>query len=45
MQDTVIGDNAVINNIVADKDVTVADNRMLSGSEEFPLYIGKGASV
>lgn len=44
MQDTVIGDNAVVTNIVADKDVNIAADRMLSSSDEYPLYIGKGAS-
>lgn len=44
MQDTVVGDNAIVTNIVADKDVNIAANRLLSSSEDYPLYIGKGAS-
>lgn len=41
MQNTVIGENALLNCIIADKNVVVRDKRILSGSENHPFYIGK----
>ncbi len=41
MQNTQIGENCTINCIITDKDVTVKDKRVLSGSENHPFYIGK----
>ena len=45
MQNTVIGENGTINCIIADKNVTIKDKRMLSGSENHPFYIGKGIMI
>ena len=45
MQDTVIGENALLNCIIADKSVSVKDRRVLSGAEDHPFYIGKGMMV
>ena len=45
MQNTVLGENSTINCIIADKNVTVRDRRVLSGSENHPFYIGKGIMI
>ncbi|MBP5307677.1 MAG: glucose-1-phosphate adenylyltransferase subunit GlgD [Clostridia bacterium] len=45
MQDTIIGDNAYINCIITDKNVTVTDGRHLSGCETNPFYIRKNSKL
>ena len=45
MQDTVIGDKCRINSIIADKNVEIGDEKVLTGSETYPLYIGKKAKI
>ena len=45
MQNTVLGENSTLNCIIADKNVTVRDRRVLSGSENHPFYIGKGIMI
>lgn len=45
MQNTVIGENAELNYMITDKNVTVANGRILSGSHAFPLFVGKGVSL
>ncbi len=45
MQNTVLGENCSLNCIIADKNVTIKDKRVLSGSENHPFYIGKGIMV
>ncbi|MBO7345098.1 MAG: glucose-1-phosphate adenylyltransferase subunit GlgD [Clostridia bacterium] len=45
MQNSVIGENATLNCIIADKNVTVRDKRVLSGSDNHPFYIGKGIMI
>ncbi len=45
MQNTVLGENSTINCIIADKNVTITDRKMLSGSENHPFYIGKGIMI
>ena len=45
MQDTVIGSKCDINAVITDKNVTISDMRMLTGSQNYPLYIGKGAVI
>ena len=45
MQDTVIGNKCDINAVITDKNVTISDMRMLTGSPNYPLYIGKGAVI
>ena len=34
-----------IDAIVADKNVTISANRVLTGSPEYPLYLGKKATI
>ncbi len=45
MQGTVIGEKSDINYIITDKQVVVSDSRTLSGSQVYPLFVGKGATV
>lgn len=44
MQGTEIGEGCNIDAIVADKNVTISANRVLTGSPEYPLYLGKKAT-
>ena len=43
MQDTLIGENALINCIITDKNVVVKDRRMLSGCANHPFFIYKNS--
>ena len=45
MQGTEIGEGCNIDAIVADKNVTISANRVLTGSPEYPLYLGKNATI
>lgn len=45
MQDGVIGAKCEINSVITDKIVRIKDGRMLTGSDNYPLYIGKGAEI
>lgn len=45
MQDGVIGAKCEINSVITDKIVHIKDGRMLTGSDNYPLYIGKGAEI
>ena len=45
MQGSKIGDNVLLNYIIADKDVHFKDNRMMMGYDLHPTYIGKGSMV
>lgn len=45
MQSTEIGEGCNIDSIVADKNVTISDNRVLTGSADYPLYLGKKAKI
>ncbi len=45
MQNTVLGENCTINCIIADKNVTIKDRKILSGSDNHPFYIGKGIMI
>lgn len=44
-QDTVIGERCSIRNVITDKNVVIADERQLTGSAGYPLFIGKGAEI
>ena len=41
MQGTIVGENALINCIIADKNVVVKDRRVLSGCDTHPFFIHK----
>lgn len=45
MQGTEIGDGCNLDTIIADKNVTISENRVLTGSSEYPLYLGKKAKI
>ena len=45
MQNTEIGDNSVLNYVIADKDVIIRNGRSFMGCESYPVYIGKGNIV
>lgn len=43
MQGTLVGENALVNCIITDKNVIVKDRRELSGCETHPFFISKGS--
>lgn len=45
MQDTVVGDNATINCVIADKNVSIKDGVELSGANTFPICLSKNTRV
>lgn len=45
MQGTVVGDNAELNYLTTDKNVSICENHILTSSPQYPMYVGKGASV
>lgn len=45
MQGTVIGNNCDVESIVTDKGAEITDGRALTGSESYPLYVGKNARI
>lgn len=45
MQGTVVGDNAELSYFITDKNVSICENHILTSSPQYPMYVGKGASV
>lgn len=45
LQGTKIGSNCEISSIIADKNVEISDSKVLTGSETYPLYIGKNGKI
>lgn len=45
MQGTVVGDNAELNYLITDKNVSICENHILTSSPQYPMYVGKGASI
>lgn len=45
MQGTVVGDNAELSYLITDKNVSISENHILTSSPQYPMYVGKGASV
>lgn len=45
MQGTFVGDNAELNYLITDKNVSICENHILTSSPQYPMYVGKGASV
>lgn len=45
MQGTQVGGEAKIDHVITDKNVIIGDSRMLSGSPQYPVFIGKKAVV
>ncbi len=45
MQDTVVGDKCELNYTITDKNVVVGNFRSLCGTQDYPVFVGKGANV
>lgn len=45
MQDTSVGSKCDISYVITDKNVNIGDMRLLTGSQNYPLYLGKGAVI
>ncbi|MCR4890049.1 MAG: glucose-1-phosphate adenylyltransferase subunit GlgD [Ruminococcus sp.] len=45
MQGTKIGNNCSISSVITDKNVEISDEKVLTGSETYPLYIGKNGKI
>ena len=45
LQDTYVGSNVSLNCVITDKNASVRDDRVLSGHETMPFFIGKGMTV
>lgn len=45
MQDTVIGENAKVNCVIADKNVSIKSSAELSGANTFPVCLAKNTRV
>ena len=44
-QDTYTGENVQLNCVIADKNVMIRDNKVLSGDETLPFYLSKGKMI
>ena len=45
MQDTVIADNASVEYVITDKNVTISEGKSLTGNDTFQVYVAKGQVV
>jgi glucose-1-phosphate adenylyltransferase len=45
MQDTAVGKKCEIDCVITDKNVSISDGRMLTGSKQFPVILDKGAKI
>lgn len=45
MQDTVVGEKCEMNYVISDKNVIVGNYRSIGGTSDYPIFVGKGASV
>lgn len=45
MQGTSVGSKCDISYVITDKNVNIGDMRLLTGSQNYPLYLGKGAVI
>jgi len=45
LQGTKIGNKCDITSIITDKNVEISDEKVLTGSETYPLYIGKNGRI
>ncbi len=45
LQDSSVGENVSLNCVIADKNVVIRDDKVLSGSENLPFYIAKGKMI
>ena len=45
LQSTEIGDNCQIMSVITDKNVKISNEKVLTGSDTYPLFIGKNAQI
>ena len=45
MQDTYVGEKAEMNFVITDKNVSISEYRSLAGTESYPVFVNKGATV
>ena len=45
MQDTVVEDNASVEYVTTDKDVTITEGKSLTGNDSFQVFVAKGQTV
>ena len=45
LQGTKVGKNCSISSVITDKNVQISDEKVLTGSETYPLYIGKDGRI
>ncbi len=45
MQDTTVGAKAEMNFVITDKNVSISEYRSLAGTESYPVFVNKGATV
>ena len=45
MQDTVIEDNASVEYVITDKNVTISEGKSLTGNDTFQVFVAKGQVV
>jgi glucose-1-phosphate adenylyltransferase len=45
MQDSEVHDDAIVENAILDKEVIIRKGKRLTGQENYPLVIGKGAVI
>ena len=45
MENSVIMENATVNYAITDKDVTIRNERTISGYETYPVVVAKGKTV
>lgn len=45
MQSTEVGEGCQLTSVIADKNVEIEDGRVLTGSDSYPVYIGKNAKL
>lgn len=45
LQGTNIGDDCKVTALITDKNVTISDSRVITGSESYPLYINKNGTL
>ena len=45
MQDTVVEDHASVEYVITDKDVTITEEKSLTGNESFQVFVAKGQTV
>ena len=45
MQDTVVGENATLEYVITDKDVTITSGKSLAGTDSFQVFVAKNQTV